>query len=290
MTNFQKLYNGLNIEGKEKVFNTANTKSKEVYSIQKTNLDNLLNQIAKILLDEEIEGKVLKLPPQRLRILKKQLFNIISDSCKSEYDKEKAILNLLQIYSFEENYYIKQFILDKDKKPLKVPAKAIEKMKENKIKGKTAEQRIKNNKSLLEKTLKIKVLDFLNGKITVNDIKKEITKKYIQNTNNSKRLFENEIIKAQEQSDKLFRENIIKDTKLMYLATLDKKTCTDCSTFDGKIYTREKAPEVPRHVNCRCCLTEVMDDWKPNKRRDNEIVGKHIDFKSYEEWRKEKIG
>lgn len=288
----QLLYNELNIQAKEEIFDKAKVRTKEVYKTQNENLENLLGKIATVLLDEEIEGKILKLPSNRKKLLKKRIFEIISNSCKSEYEKEKEILNLLYLYSYEESIYLKQYIVSKgtETKFKKVPKEEIEKLRKEKIKDKTAEQRIKDNKAMLEKTLKIKVSEFLNGEINVNEIKKEISKRYLQNANNSKRLLEHEVIKTQEKADQFFRDNIIKDGKLMYLSTLDKKTCNDCAQYDGKVYEREQAPTLPRHVNCRCCLTEIIEDWKPNERRDNEIVGRHIDFKSYEEWKKEKIG
>ena len=72
--------------------------------------------------------------------------------------------------------------------------------------------------------------------------------------------------------------------KVKWDAKIDKKTCTDCQEYDGKIYDTNNTPN--QHVMCRCELIPLVDDWKPTQRWDNEAK-KRINYKSYKEWYKE---
>ena len=73
----------------------------------------------------------------------------------------------------------------------------------------------------------------------------------------------------------------------MYSATLDLKTSEICKERDGKVYRIDNAPTIPAHPNCRSCYIPLLnEDWRPKTRRDNTVIGKHIDYKDYKQWEK----
>ena len=77
--------------------------------------------------------------------------------------------------------------------------------------------------------------------------------------------------------------------KQLFCATLDRKTSKICQSLDGKIYdfndVHKQIP--PLHPNCRSCLIDIVDGWKPKTRLDNETK-QRINYKSYKEWKNEK--
>lgn len=89
--------------------------------------------------------------------------------------------------------------------------------------------------------------DFLQGKVNVNQIKKDIEKTYNTSAYNAKRLVETEVARVQNDSFKRFCiETGVK--KIRRNAVLDKRTCEDCSSFDGKVYELKSAPDLP-HIH-----------------------------------------
>lgn len=285
------LYNDLNLEAKEYVYDKNVRGCKNVYEEQKEDKNSLLKEIANILLTYTIIKEVMKLSSKEKSKLKSSLFSMISNSCKSEYKNEKKTLNKTLKNVTKENYDLKTYILSLGVKVNNntIENELIEEIVNKTVDGKMWSDRLWDNKMKMEKDLKLMIIDFLNGKTTVNDIQKHINSKYSINAYNTKRLIQTEIARCQVASDEVFqKKHEVK--KLMYMATLDKKTCKDCSQYDAKIYdvNDSSKPNLPQHPICRCCYVEIIENWKPNNRRDNTIVDKHIDFKDYESWKNEK--
>ena len=65
-----------------------------------------------------------------------------------------------------------------------------------------------------------------------------------------------------------------KDSKVVKqlkdVVTLDDRTSQKCAVCAGRIYDIDKAPSLPRHVNCRCVLVPYIDINKNSKVFDNE--------------------
>jgi SPP1 gp7 family putative phage head morphogenesis protein len=49
--------------------------------------------------------------------------------------------------------------------------------------------------------------------------------------------------------------------KVLYLATLDLRTCSICAADHNKIYTRADVPLLPRHPNCRCAYSPWIEGY-----------------------------
>lgn len=57
----------------------------------------------------------------------------------------------------------------------------------------------------------------------------------------------------------VYKENEKYFSGYKYLATLDRRTCLVCATYDNKIYkTLDEAPTTPVHYNCRCVLVPIV--------------------------------
>ena len=83
---------------------------------------------------------------------------------------------------------------------------------------------------------------------------------------------------------------VIDVEQVMWSATLDMKTCSECGDLDGKIFDINDPgkPENPLHLNCRCCWMNVpYEGWSPTQRRDNETK-EIIPYTTYNKWRDNK--
>lgn len=49
---------------------------------------------------------------------------------------------------------------------------------------------------------------------------------------------------------------------VVFVATLDLKTCPHCGDLDGRTYPLDGGPRVPIHPNCRCSRAPVVRSWK----------------------------
>lgn len=72
--------------------------------------------------------------------------------------------------------------------------------------------------------------------------------------------------------------------QVLYLATLDARTCPECFSDHNEIYRIENAPALPRHPQCRCTLAPYIkgmvdkareyDDWLRDGRRSDKQLKK----------------
>lgn len=56
-----------------------------------------------------------------------------------------------------------------------------------------------------------------------------------------------------------FRENKDVIQSLVWVATLDDRTCPFCGAQDGKRFKPDKGPRPPAHINCRCTMVASID-------------------------------
>lgn len=254
---------------------------------QINNRDRFLNELAQILLNYNIDNNALDLSMLEKSKLKNSLNSTIDYIFKDEYDFEKTTTDEILEGVAKDKYYSNSYIYSMgiDYNLKVVSDKILNQILNKKIQGKTYSDRIWENKNKVAATLKKEVKDFLNGNTTVNEINSRVSKRFNQNWNNSKRLVTNEIGRVQEEANTHWREkhNI---KKVMYCATLDLKTCSVCGALDGKVYDNDNAPNLPKHVICRCTLISLVNEnWRPKQRIDNETK-QRIDWQSYEEWYK----
>ena len=158
------------------------------------------------------------------------------------------------------------------------------------IKGKNYSDRIWCNKNEIAKTLQMNIKNFLEGKISVNDIKNTINAISNANAFNTKRLIRNEIGRVQADVNEVWAKEHEIEYQL-FDATLDNRTSSMCQNYDGKVYRiddKDKPiPNVNTHICCRSCLISIPSkDYRPSTKRDN-ISKEIIQYKTYSEWKEQ---
>ncbi|MGN1358675.1 MAG: minor capsid protein [Bacilli bacterium] len=225
----------------EGLYNDMEKQLNDTYRQKKESRDELLKAIAMIMLTYTILNDVMSLS-------------------ESEYNKEYILLyKLIKTLTEGDIKQIKGNTTDILKSTVKSTfnfysynhnLKDVEKIINQNFKGKHFSSRIWDNEQEVAKKLLKQCQDFLQGKINVNQIKKEIKNTYNTSSYNAKRLVETEVSRVHNESFKRFcYETGVK--KVIRNAVLDNKTCTDCAEYDGKIYDIGNMPDVS-HPMCRC--------------------------------------
>ncbi|MBU3126753.1 minor capsid protein [Clostridium tagluense] len=224
----------------ESLYNEADKQIKEVYKEQKNNRDALLKQIATIMLTYTILNDLMNLSKAEKKKEYNRLAKIVTKGAQVQGATQiKVIENILTstanktfgFYSYNANL------------------KDVREIIGNNFKGKHFSSRVWENESDVAKHLDKQVNDFLNGKVNVNQIKKNIEKTYNSSAYNAKRLVETEVNRCEDESFKRFcRETNVKKVKRNEV--LDMVTCSECKGLNGIIYNLDDAPGVV-HPLCR---------------------------------------
>ena len=290
MNNYQKLFAYIQLLLTNEIYTKYSKQIDEIAKIQKKSVKTILDEIAMIILEYNVTNEVMDISISEKAELKKQMNKLINDVFKGEYESEKDIITNTLNNVAKDSYYSSCFIyeLGISYKLKPVEQDMLNKIINKKIDGKTYSSRIWKNKNQVAKMLKKEINDFLNGKTDVNSISKNIKNRFDVNYNVSNRLVRTEVAKVQCEANEVWaKEHNI--NKQLFCATLDRKTSKICQSLDGKIYdfndVHKQIP--PLHPNCRSCLIDIVDGWKPKTRLDNETK-QRINYKSYEEWKKQK--
>ena len=290
MNNYQQLFIDLKIKLTNEIYEKYSKQINEIARTQKKSVFTILDEIAKIILEYNVKDEVMDISIQEKAKLKKQMNNLINDVIKGEYESEKDVIasNLIDVAkdSYYSSCYIYGLGISYTLKPVK--QNVLNKIINKKIDGKTYSNRIWNNKNKVAKTLKKEINDFLNGKTDVNTISKNIKYRFDVNYNISNRLVRTEIAKVQCEANEVWaKEHNIK--KQLFCATLDRRTSKICQSLDGKVFNYDdiNKPIPPLHPNCRSCLIDMVEGWKPKTRLDNETK-QNINYQTYSEWKNKK--
>lgn len=226
----------------EGLYNENENGLRETYRQKKESRDELLKAIAIIMLSYNIVDGVMSLSRKDFlkesNNIKKLIKSITLGDITQMQDSTSNILkntaeSVFGFYSY--NYNLKD----------------VEKIIKDGFNGKHFSDRIWDNEQAVANRLNKQCQDFLQGKINVNQIKKDIEETYNTSAYNAKRLVETEISRVQNESFLRFcKETGIKELK--YNAILDANICEDCAEYNGNIYEFGKQPELPRHPLCRC--------------------------------------
>ena len=281
MNNY-KLFNELQVKLAQEIYKIYDKVVNKVAKLHKISKQIILDKIARIILEHNVIDGVMRINTATNIRLKKQLNKFIKEVFKTEYEGENAIVKDTLYNVAQDKYYSDCYLysigINYSLKPVK--ENILKKIINKKIKGKNYSDRIWSNKNKVAKQIRIEVDRFLNGKTDINSINSVISKKFDVNWNNSNRLVRDSIGRVQWDANKVWRKehNI---NKVMWDATLDAKTCTDCQQYDGKIYDTNNTPQ--QHVMCRCELIPIVKGWKPSEKWDNENK-QRISYKTYKEW------
>ena len=219
------------------LYDEANNQLNEVYKEQKANRDDLLSEIAGILLTYTIINDVMSMSKQESSKEFNRLSKIIVQFSKGQAKLTEGILtdiltntakNTFDFYSYNAKLKDVQDIIN------------------NNFKGKHFSERVWDNETEVAKHLRKQVNDFLQGKINVNQIKKDIEKTFNNSAYEVRRLVETEVNRCSNSAfDRFCIETDVK--KVRYNATLDSKLCSDCGQYHNKIFDFNNKIKLPRH-------------------------------------------
>lgn len=287
MNNYQQLFCDIKLALINEIYKKYSKQINEIAKIQRKSKQTILDEIAKIMLEYNVTDAIMDISISDKAELKKQMNNLINDVLKGEYESEKDVITSTLNNVAKDSYYSSCFIyqLGMSYKLKPVKQDVLDDIINKKIDGKTYSSRIWHNKNQVAKTIKKEVNDFLNGKTDVNSISKSIKNRFDVNYNISERLVRTEIAKVQCEANEVWaNEHNIK--KQLFCATLDGKTSKICQSLDGTIYDfddeHKRIP--PLHPNCRSCLIDIVDGWKPTQRFDNETK-QNINYQTYSKWK-----
>ncbi len=224
----------------QSLYDEANEQLKEVYKQQRQNRDELLREIALIMLTYTIIDGIMNLKSKDKNSKYKSLSNLILGFANSQGSTQERVLkdvlnntvkNTFDFYSYNANL------------------KDVKKIIENNFKGKHFSTRVWDNEQKVAEHLHKQVKQFLNGKINVNQIKKDIEKTFNSNAYEARRLVEAEVNRCEDEAFKKFcKETGVR--KVRRNEVLDRRTCSECADLHGKIYDLNDAPGTV-HPLCR---------------------------------------
>lgn len=276
----------------EKMHNEGNKEIAAMLKTIKENNNSLLIEVGRILLDYDIIEERLKLTPGQIKAEFDKLGNLIKYSVKDEIESEISttgdFLKYVTASTWDNSSYLLSIGIDFRLK--KITSKQMAGIINKTIKGKNYSDRIWCNKNEIAKTLQMNIKNFLEGKISVNDIKNTINAISNANAFNTKRLIRNEIGRVQADVNEVWAKEHEIEYQL-FDATLDNRTSSMCQNYDGKVYRiddKDKPiPNVNTHICCRSCLISIPSkDYRPSTKRDN-ISKEIIQYKTYSEWKEQ---
>lgn len=286
---YQVQFTEANIEINKLLFNVSNRNIKKLISLHKKDRDKILNEVANIMLRYQISENVMNISDAEKMKINKEITNSITSIFKEQAEIEsKDIGNLLNNIA-KDKYYLNSFNLSLglDFNLKKIDSKTLNRIIDKTIKGKNYSDRIWSNKNDIAKILQKEIKDFIEGKTSVNKINTILRDRFNQSAYVTKRLISNETARVMEESNNKWMDDLGVEY-VMYMGTLDNHTCDDCGEYDGQVYKRGEEPvKTPVHVGCRCTYSAIPNpNWKPNKRMDNTNKS-FIDYKEYNDWKKE---
>ena len=227
----------------ESLYSDMDESLKSTYRQKKESRDELLKAIALILLSYTIVNDVMSLSKSDYDKQYNLLASLIVKLSRSDIEQitsnitnilKNTVKNTFDFYSYNHNL------------------KDVEKIINQNFKEKHFSSRIWDNEQEVAKKLTKQCQDFLQGKINVNQIKKEIENTYNTSAYNAKRLVETEVSRCHNEAFERFCEET-EVKKVKREEVLDSKTCSECMEHDGEIwdFNNPDKPILPMHPCCR---------------------------------------
>lgn len=226
----------------QSLYDNANEQLNEVYKEQKTNRDNLLSEIANIMLTYAIVDTVMHMSKKDKTIELARLIKIITKSSKAQATLTEGVLNTILTNTTKNTFGFYSY---------NSKLKDVQKIIDSNFHGKHFSERVWDNESEVAKHLHKQVNDFLQGKVNVNQIKRDLEKTFNNSAYEVGRLVETEVSRVSNNAfDRFCIETGVK--KVRYDATLDSKLCEICSPNNNEVFDFNNKIELPRHPKCRC--------------------------------------
>ena len=227
----------------ESLYDDMEEQLKETYKQKKESRDKLLKEIAMIMLTYTVLNDIMSLSKSDYDKQYNLLASLIVGLSRGDIEQitsnttnilKNTVKNTFDFYSYNSNL------------------KEVEKIINKNFKGKHFSQRVWDNEQEVAKKLLKQCQDFLQGKINVNQIKKEIENTYNTSAYNAKRLVETEVSRCHNEAFERFCEET-EVKKVKREEVLDSKTCSECMEHDGEIwdFNNPDKPILPMHPCCR---------------------------------------
>ena len=259
--------------------NTTQKKIKQLLKKYKNNQDELIEEIAAVIIQNMDDEGFIILSPSLMAEVKKDIKNNLDDMTKSEKEFLDSVLE--DAYTVAANETAKTIGVAADWQILR--REFVQRAINAPINGETYSKRIWNNTNQLANRIYSDVIDCIKTGKRPNQIAAEIKKDYGVTAYQAKRLVNTEVAKVVSEA----QLDVYKDSgvvnKVMWTSTLEDNTCEDCAAMDGQYFDLDKAPNQPFHPNCRCCYVPIIDGYTPSTRADNETK-ENIDYITYSEW------
>lgn len=233
------------------IYGQADNDMSKVYEENKKNKESILNKISKVLLYYTIADNVLKLSNGEYKSLFSNFSKTIVDMFKNHSELTKNVM---------EDTLNNVATKVTDKYNLKKNQKQREKLVNEKYYGQHFSERVWDNEQEVAKQIQLEIKNLLLGKVSANQIAKNIKVKFDSNEYNAKRLADTEISRIQNE---LFRQKCHEtDAKyVLYKATFCR-TCKTCRSHHNITYKIDNAPIIPVHPSCQCYYTIVDNPLK----------------------------
>lgn len=225
----------------ESLYDEANKKIEEIYQEHKSNKDELLKEIAFVLLLYKIRDTIMKLDDiEKLKLNKKFLAIISTFFNKQVKLTDKVITEILQDTAKKTFKFYGE----------KYTTKEIEDIVNKKYKGKLYRDRITKNENKIANKLNNDIEDFVDGRIDVNSIKDNIEETFSENDYDVRRLTESEVNRTENLT--FIELAKAQGVKTIYRhEILDDRICLECEDINGKPFDIDEAPDGAIHANCR---------------------------------------
>lgn len=254
-------------------------KIKAILKYYKLNQKKMCDEIAAVIVSAMDESGAVVVTPSFIAEIKKDVTDTLNDLAQSENEAVKTILD--DAYSAAVQQTAKAIGIKTDWHILR--DEFVNAAIKAPIKGQTFSQRIWKNTNDLANTVYNEIISAVQSGESPKRIAKRIKDKYGVTAYQAKRLVNTEVAKVVNRAQMDVYKNSGVVDKVLYTATLEINTCENCAALDGKYFDLDKAPNIPLHPNCRCCLVPVVGDWKPSKRADNQTK-ENIEYVTYNEW------
>lgn len=224
----------------QSLYENGDNELKKLFKHQYDMKSTILGEVANIMLIYVVENDVMIMSEIQQKREMKKLGNLINSYMKADAEMQISIIYNLLSGTVDNTF--KFYSYNSKKKDIKT---IIDKQYE----GKHFSKRVWENEEEVAKYIHKQLEEFLNGKVSVNKIKKNVDGLFNSGAYNAKRLAETEISRCASEAFNKFGDEVgIK--KVRYNAQLE--ACDKCKPFDGKLYDFDNKPELPKHPFCRC--------------------------------------
>ena len=227
------------------IYDDLDSELEKIYQEQKNDKEELLKEVALLLLYYEVIENVLKIDKAESIVINQKISNKIITFINKESSNQIKITKGLINNTLDK---LEGFYNYKLKDAKNIANKVID--------GKTYSDRIWKNNKDISKYLRLQVNDFINGKINKEQMRRNIEKAFKTSKYNAERLVENTI--SDVRADMF--EEFCKYTgveRVTRNAVLDGATCAECKELDGETYSLDdpNRPKAKLHLKCRCFYT-----------------------------------